>query len=131
MYRSTRPILSSISRQPLTLTRRNASTQPSPLRRSLGTLTLVGGSLALVAYYYDSRSLVHEHVIMPVVRSLTDAEESHRLAVRMLSMGSWARPKDKAVDDERLGTMVSVGVVIQGRHGERTDGVRSDSVAVG
>ena len=60
----------------------------------------------MIAYYYDSRSLLHEHLIMPVVRSVTDAEESHRLAVRMLSMGGWARPKDKVADDERLGAML-------------------------
>ena len=47
---------------------------------------------------------------MPTVRALTDAEESHRLAVRMLSMGAWARPKDKVVDDERLGATVSLSV---------------------
>ena len=108
MYRNARPVISAVSRSTTNRTaRRHASSAyPGPLRRSLGTITLVGGSIALVAYYYDSRSLVHEHVIMPVVRSLTDAEESHRLAVRMLSMGSWARPKDKATDDERLGAMV-------------------------
>jgi len=104
MYRHARPVLSATSRS---ASRRHASTTSSPIRRSIGTVALLGGSVALVAYYYDSRSLLHEHVIMPTVRALTDAEESHRLAVRMLSMGSWARPKDKVVDDERLGATVS------------------------
>ena len=107
MYRNARPAVHAAAvASRSTVARRHASTQPSPIRRSLGTLTLVGGSVALIAYYYDSRSLLHEHLIMPAVRSLTDAEESHRLAVRMLSMGGWARPKDKVADDERLGAML-------------------------
>ena len=108
MYRHARPVLSATSRS---ASRRHASTTSSPIRRSIGTVTLLGGSVALVAYYYDSRSLIHEHVIMPTVRALTDPEESHRLAVRMLSMGAWARPKDKVVDDERLGATVSLSVL--------------------
>jgi hypothetical protein len=105
MYRhSTRPILSAAKPRAC----RHASTKThSPLRRGLGTVGLLGGSLAFVAYYYDSRSIIHEHVAMPIIRATMDAEQSHRMAIRLLGAGAWARPKDKGVDDERLSAMVS------------------------
>ncbi|KAJ9113173.1 hypothetical protein QFC22_006012 [Naganishia vaughanmartiniae] len=60
--------------------------------------------MAAVAYVYDTRSAVHEHVAMPVLRAFTDAETSHKLAVKMLSMASWVRPKDRGTDAERIRT---------------------------
>lgn len=39
---------------------------------------------------------------MPAVRALTDAETSHKLAVELLSLGAWARPKDKGTDGESV-----------------------------
>lgn len=83
---------------------RNASTQPearSTGRRFLSTTLLLGGGVALLAYYYDSRSILHEHVIMPVMR-LVDPETGHKLAVKMLSGSSWFRPSDRGVDGEKL-----------------------------
>jgi dihydroorotate dehydrogenase len=78
-----------------------AYTTAPPTRRlssALRTSLYAAGTLALVAYYYDSRSLIHEHVLMPAVRTVTDAETSHKLAVELLSLGAWARPKDRGVD---------------------------------
>ncbi|KAJ9104610.1 hypothetical protein QFC21_002108 [Naganishia friedmannii] len=60
--------------------------------------------MAALAYVYDSRSAVHEHVAMPVLRTLTDAETSHKLAVKMLAMSSWVRPKDRGIDAESIRT---------------------------
>jgi len=86
--------------------RRHASTSQSLPRRFLGTSLLVGGTFAAVAYYYDSHSLVHEHVIMPIAR-LTDPETGHKVAVRALGLPWWARPKDLGVDGKELETAVS------------------------
>ncbi|ORX38524.1 hypothetical protein BD324DRAFT_588950 [Kockovaella imperatae] len=82
---------------------RHASTFQSAPRRFLSTTLIVGGSVALIAYYYDSRSLLHEHVIMPVMR-LFDPETGHRLAVRLLSGPKWTRPRDRGVDGPELKT---------------------------
>lgn len=91
-----------------------AGTTPPPpprggrsVRRFLGTTVFLVGSFAVLAYYQDSRSAIHEHVIMPVVRRALDAEESHRAAVRFLAMkgwpASWLRPSDKGIDGPELG----------------------------
>lgn len=61
--------------------------------------------MAFVAYYYDSRSLLHEHIVMPIVR-LYDAEVGHRLAVRVLGAPWFLRPKDLGVDTPELGIEV-------------------------
>ena len=71
---------------------------PSALRTTLYATT----TLALLAYYYDSRSALHEHILMPAIRACTDAETSHKLAVELLSLGGWARPKDRGVDGESV-----------------------------
>ena len=75
-------------------------------RRFFSTTLLVGGGIAFVAYYYDSRSLMHEHVVMPIVR-LFDPETGHKLAIKMLSLPSWARPRDRGVDGAELQAEVS------------------------
>ncbi|WWD09245.1 dihydroorotate dehydrogenase (fumarate) [Kwoniella europaea PYCC6329] len=113
-----RPLLASL-RRPL-LTRpavplrqaqfqplRHASTTPSypsAPRRFISSTLFVAGGILLVAYYYDSRSLLHEHVVMPLVRLGFDAEQGHKLAVRLLSLDKWARPRDMGVDDVELQT---------------------------
>lgn len=78
-------------------TRRYASSTGSAHRRFISTTLLLGGSVAFLAYYYDSRSLLHERVIMPIARQF-DPETGHRLAVKLLSAPSWARPRDRGVD---------------------------------
>ncbi|KAJ9098973.1 hypothetical protein QFC19_006197 [Naganishia cerealis] len=65
-------------------------------------------AVAVVTYAYDSRSAIHEHLVMPVLRSLTDAETSHKLAVKMLAMSSWVRPKDRGTDNDSIRTEVSL-----------------------
>ena len=78
--------------------RRAAST--GPVKSAVTSTLLVVGGVAAIAYYYDSRSLVHERVAMPLVR-LLDAEQGHKLAVKLLA-NKWLRPKDRGVDGEEL-----------------------------
>lgn len=61
-----------------------------------------------LAYYYDSKSLVHEHVAMPLMRLFADPEEGHRLAVRVLAWDKWARPRDMGVDGDELQAEVTL-----------------------
>jgi dihydroorotate dehydrogenase len=83
------------------VTRRHASSSQSLPRRFLSTSLLLGGTVAFVSYYYDSRSLIHEHVVMPIVR-LYDPETGHKLAIRILGGPWWLRPKDRGVDGPEL-----------------------------
>lgn len=77
-------------------------TLPSRARHALGTALFLTATAGFIAYYYDSRSAVHKHAIMPLVRKALDAEDGHVLAVRALAGPSWMRPKDKGVDGEEL-----------------------------
>lgn len=52
---------------------------------------------------------------MPIVRSTTDAETSHRLAVRLLGMGKWARPVDKGKDEPSLECKVNTSLTHMSR----------------
>ncbi|ORY35584.1 Dihydroorotate dehydrogenase-domain-containing protein [Naematelia encephala] len=86
--------------------RRHASTSRSAPRRFLSTTLLLGTTGLFLAYYYDSQSLFHEHVAMPLIRMAADPETGHKMAVRMLSLPRWARPRDMGVDGDELGTEV-------------------------
>jgi dihydroorotate dehydrogenase len=47
---------------------------------------LIGGSIG--AYYMlDARSAVHEYVFCPLIRTFTDAEDGHRLGIKLLKYG--------------------------------------------
>ncbi|WWC66555.1 dihydroorotate dehydrogenase (fumarate) [Kwoniella pini CBS 10737] len=83
---------------------RHASSTPSAPRRFISSTLFIATGFFLAEYYYDSRSLLHEHVVMPLVRLGLDPEQGHKLAIRLLSMDKWARPRDKGVDDASLQT---------------------------
>ena len=83
-----------------TAQRSASSSSRSPVRNVVSSSLLLVGGVALVAYYHDSRSLLHEKVAMPIVR-LFDAEQGHQLAVRLLS-NKWLRPRDKGQDGVEL-----------------------------
>ena len=104
------------SLRPPPLPVRYASTSQSATRRFFSTALLIGGTVALVTYYYDSRSLLHEHVVMPVAR-LFDPETGHRLAVRLLSGPRWLRPWDRGVDGPELKAEVRLAVVTKSKRG--------------
>ena len=85
---------------------RHASATPSYPRRFLSTTLFLGTGVVLIAYYYDSRSIIHEHVAMPFIRFVADPETGHRFGVRLLALSRWARPRDMGTDGEALGTEV-------------------------
>lgn len=76
--------------------------------RWIATTFAIGTAGLLLSYYYDSRSIAHEHVIMPVVRALASPEDGHKLAIKVLSAPSWARPMDTSVDAPELRAEVGV-----------------------
>lgn len=95
---------SSIGKPTHPLGQNHGTTHP---RRWIAGSLAIGTSALLVAYYYDSRSVVHEHVVMPLIRKLVpDAEDGHKIAVKILSLPSWARPHDTGVDGPELETEV-------------------------
>ena len=110
MSRPLRSLPRPILRQPLQNTSiRHASryANRSLPRRFISTTILLGGTAALVAYYYDSRSALHEHVAMPLIRLVADAETGHKLSIKLLGAPSWMRPRDRGVDGEELQAEVS------------------------
>jgi len=44
---------------------------------------------------------------MPLIRLIADPETGHRLAIRLLGLSRWARPRDMGLDGEKLSTEVS------------------------
>lgn len=93
---------------PLLLRRVASTASPPPRRHYLSTTLLLGGGVLFLAYYYDSKSLLHEHVAMPLIRLIADAEEGHKLAVRVLAWDKWARPRDMGVDGDELQAEVTL-----------------------
>lgn len=74
------------------------------LRSGIYTSAFVLSTGLFVAYYVDSRAAVHRYVVMPVLRTLLDAEASHKLALKVLASG--LGPRDTQEDDERLRSSV-------------------------
>lgn len=77
-------------------------TTPGRIRQALGTTVFLTATAGFIVYSYDSRSAVHKHVIMPALRSLLDAEDSHVLAVKALAGPSWLRPVDNGTNGDEL-----------------------------
>ncbi|ORY83766.1 Dihydroorotate dehydrogenase-domain-containing protein [Protomyces lactucae-debilis] len=80
--------------------------KPAGPIRSTITTTLTITGLVLGGYYLsDSRAGFYTHIAMPVLRATTDAETSHSLAIRALSMGLTARDTATLSQEEaeRLG----------------------------
>jgi hypothetical protein len=110
MSRPLRSLPRPLLRQPLSSTTiRHASryAKQSVPRRFISTTILLGGTAALVAYYYDSRSALHEHVAMPLIRLFADAETGHKLSIKLLEAPAWMRPRDRGVDGDELQAEVS------------------------
>ena len=70
----------------------------------LSATAMVAGTTLFLVYFFDSRSAVHRFVIGPLLRTVLDAETSHKAAVKFLRSG-WA-PRDTGVDDECLAVEV-------------------------
>ncbi|KAH9931904.1 uncharacterized protein B0H18DRAFT_1083415 [Fomitopsis serialis] len=92
------------------------------LRSGIYASVFVVSAGLFVAYYVDSRAAMHRYVIMPVLRTLLDAETSHKLALRVL--GSGLAPRDTQTDDERLRTSLwGEEYSSFDKDGEATDGL--------
>ncbi|KAI9637500.1 putative Dihydroorotate dehydrogenase mitochondrial precursor [Dioszegia hungarica] len=97
-----RPSVAAHARVGLSTTVRQASTSgpAGTARRFVKTTILLASGAAFLAYHYDSRSMLHDKIAMPFIR-LLDAEDSHKLAIKMLG-NWWIRPRDKGVDGPEL-----------------------------
>ncbi|CCH43353.1 Dihydroorotate dehydrogenase, mitochondrial [Wickerhamomyces ciferrii] len=60
---------------------------------------LIGAGL-FTYYAFDAKSSVHEYIICPLIRNLTDAEDGHRLGVFLMSWG--ISPKLRGDNDDKL-----------------------------
>jgi hypothetical protein len=83
---------------------RHASTSsaPSKASRTIRNIVFISSATLLAAYYLDSRSALHRYIVPPLLRTIFDAETSHRIAVNVLASG--LAPRDMRKDDERLET---------------------------
>lgn len=66
-------------------------------------LAIAGAAVAGVFggyYVMDARLGIHEYVFCPLIRGLTDAEEGHRLGIRLLLMGLHPRVMDEHLHPE-------------------------------
>ncbi|KAI5963738.1 URA9 [Candida pseudojiufengensis] len=67
------------------------------------SITLITGlAVAGVAgyYLYDARSSVHEYLICPLIRSLTTAEQGHKLGIFLLKHGIAPKLLDEGINDQ-------------------------------
>lgn len=83
---------------------KNGNQISSGLGRFSRSLLWISGASLFGFYATDSRAAIHSHVILPVLRQFSDAEESHVLAIWALKMG--LHPSDRVPDDECLQTTV-------------------------
>ena len=85
---------------------------PNPVRTTVYAATLAVSATVFAVYYFDARSAMHRYVVMPVARSLFDAETGHKLAVKLLKSG--LAPRDPVTDTERLKCKVFADGIIRG-----------------
>lgn len=74
-----------------------ASIVPTPVAV---TFTAIGASIA--AYYLlDARAGIHEYVFCPLIRTFTDAENGHKLGIKLMSLGIAPKLKDDGAQKEK------------------------------
>ncbi|KAG5460293.1 MAG: hypothetical protein BJ554DRAFT_7675 [Olpidium bornovanus] len=86
-----------------------ARTNPGVLANlSAAALTVAGaaGTLFFVAYAGDSRAGIYKWMVMPLMHSLLDAEDAHRVSIRSARAGlcpkdTWTEPESLRVEVER------------------------------
>ncbi|KAH3667857.1 hypothetical protein WICMUC_005257 [Wickerhamomyces mucosus] len=103
MNNLTRPVLQTVRAQSL---RRLNHTSTTPLKAGFvpGKAKLVLGLLGVSAftlYCFDARSSIHEHVLCPIIRAVTDAEDGHKLGIWLMKYGLTPRLFND-IDDEAL-----------------------------
>lgn len=74
-----------------------SSILPSPVVYGLALAGILGG----VYYLLDARSAVHEYVLCPIIRAITDGEQGHKLGIFCMKYGlvPWLR---ETSDDDLL-----------------------------
>lgn len=83
-----------------------ASVVPRPLVYAAGAVFAAAGGL----YLLDARSAVHEHVLCPLIRSLTDAEQGHKLGILFMKYGLVPRLLDEKARKEETDKYLGVSV---------------------
>lgn len=84
---------------------RRASTsayRPSPIRTAAYASVFVLSSTAFLVYYFDSRAAIHRYVLTPTLRALTDAEQSHTVALRVLESGLAPKESEQTKKEDEL-----------------------------
>lgn len=80
---------------------RSLTSKPVLVKSSFGFLkwsAVFVGASAFALYSFDSRSAIHQYVALPILRLLTDAEDSHRIGIEILANG--LSPKQQQLDSE-------------------------------
>lgn len=88
-----------------------ASIVPTPVAV---TFTAIGASIA--AYYlFDARAGIHEYVFCPLIRTFTDAENGHKLGIKLMSLGISPKLREESPAKEKEFDTI-LGVDIFGTH---------------
>lgn len=88
-----------------------ASILPTPIAV---TVTAIGASIA--AYYlFDARAGIHEYVFCPLIRTFTDAENGHKLGIKLMSLGLAPKLREESPAKEKEFDTI-LGVDIFGTH---------------
>jgi len=101
----TRPVFQSFKRFTTPRSFRSINTNASkPLKSGFLTNPFIfsGGLIGagLFTYYcFDAKASIHEYIICPLIRNLTDAEDGHRLGVFLMSWG--IAPKLRGDNDSK------------------------------
>lgn len=88
-----------------------ASIIPKPLMVVAGTAGLTAGAI----YFFDARAGIHEYLICPLIRTLTDGETGHILGIELMKYGLTPR---LTTHDQRLEDTLepTLGVDVFGYH---------------
>lgn len=74
-----------------------ASIIPTPVAVTVGA---IGASVA--AYYlFDARAGIHEYVFCPLIRTFTDAENGHKLGIKLMSLGLSPKLREESALKEK------------------------------
>lgn len=88
-----------------------ASIIPAPVTFTVGAI-----GLTIAAYYaFDARAGIHEYVFCPLIRAFTDAENGHKLGIKLMSMGLSPKLREESAVKERQFDEI-LGVDVFGTH---------------
>ncbi|KAF8909381.1 dihydroorotate dehydrogenase [Gymnopilus junonius] len=78
----------------------SGSAESRPVRTAFVATAFIVSAGLFAVYYSDARSALHRYILTPFLRTVLDAETSHKVAVKTLRAG--LGPKDPLEDDPRL-----------------------------